>query len=298
MANKDKRLEALKAFVEKDRQGFKAIPTFVNNELVRAEIHVAYGTNGKVGNCFTFNTPIAHSCRDSAECKQTGLCYCKGSTYEFIGSLSNAYENIKFYLTYGAKATVEAIEAEFAKHPKCKKMRWNGSGDIFSYAFFRDVMMELARKHEDMTFWSYTKKYSLINRYFDEHGIESKPKNLVILFSVWTDTEGKRFVNVPNPYNFPLAYFIPVSMIKEFSNVPTYICECGKPWRNGHCDECVNGCPSLKNGESVGFIEHSTSEATATDKLLKERREYCKAYGITTKEAYIKEFGMDDIFAN
>lgn len=286
--------EIAREYTKKDRFGFK----YISDLSVCDDVfHVSHATNDKLGKCLTVNFPIVYTCVPTAECRVTGNCYCKGSTYEFVGSLINQHENLAFYRKHGADGVCREIDKAILEHPNCENFRYDGCGEIPDRAFFEDVVIKEALEHPNIDFWVYTKKYSMVNNCVRKHGLDSIPSNLTILFSEWTDEENRVFIPVENPYNFPIARFIPITMVDEYKNTVDKLCECNSPWTLGHCDTCNNGCKTLTYGQIVGFIEHSTGRTKAKDKLLKARRDYCQQNGITTKEAYISVFGEDDIFA-
>ena len=284
----------VKENVIKDEFGFKMLDEWKSANYIESVLHVTYGTNSKTGETFTFNLPIAYSCRHDALCRLTGNCYCRKSSYEYPNALLNQYENLKFLHDHDWDTIYNEFCRQILLNVQCKLFRWFGCGEVISRDFFEKVMIRLANTFKDITFWAYTKRHTMVNQYFKKHGIESKPNNFSIIFSVWTNDDTGEVEQIENPFNFPIAVFIPLKFADKLKNKVTYICECAMPWRKGHCDECKHGCKDLKFGESVGFIEHTTDRTRKKDNTLKKRREECELLGIDTREKYINHYGMDE----
>lgn len=291
MMNRNEKKEIAKRETRKDLNGFKYIP--FKSAALDDTFHVQYGTNKKLGpTCLSVNTPIPYSCKAGCQCKETGLCYCKGGTYEWVDSLVVQSENMRYFMEHGPEETVKAIADEIRRHPNATAMRWQGAGDIINMKYFRDVVLVIARTFPELEMWLYTKKTQLVNLHFMRYGIETKPQNLTIIFSLWTNENGV-VIEVKNPFNFPTAVFIPVKH-QELKNRCTFICDCAKPWKMGTCDTCEKPCRKMGFGDCVGFVEHSTKNSRKRDKLLKERRNQCVALGIDSREKYIEHFSHDE----
>ena len=61
------------------------------------------------------------------------------------------------------------------------------------------MTLRVARKNPEVKFMAYTKKYDLVNKYFDKGGKEF-PDNYTLRFSEWDKSW-----EVPNPHNLPVA---------------------------------------------------------------------------------------------
>ena len=65
-----------------------------------------------------------------------------------------------------------------------KVFRWHASGEIEDYEYL-EMMMEIAKRHPEVHFYSYTKRFKLIEKYLDTHG--DFPSNFVWNLSVWNN---------------------------------------------------------------------------------------------------------------
>lgn len=84
------------------------------------------------------------------------------------------------------------------KHNPLPLFRFFDAGDVPDYDFFCG-MVELARQFPDIKFMSFTKKYSIVNKWLTENG--DLPDNLNIIFSAWHIGW-----KVENPFGLPVAY--------------------------------------------------------------------------------------------
>ena len=65
-----------------------------------------------------------------------------------------------------------------------KIFRWHASGEIENYEYL-EMMMRIAEKHPEVHFYSYTKRFKMIEKYLDNHG--DFPSNFVWNLSVWNN---------------------------------------------------------------------------------------------------------------
>ena len=121
----------------------------------------------------------------------------------------------------------ELIEKKISRRRKNKFFRWHVAGDIIDGDYFQR-MIDIARRHPDFVFWTYTKQYSIVNRYCDKYGKDSIPSNLSIMFSQWDG------IQIINPYKFP-----EFRVYDDISNAVEHKCP-------GNCEICLKaktGCP-------------------------------------------------------
>lgn len=119
------------------------------------------------------------------------------------------------------------IEEKICRRRKNKYFRWHVAGDIIDENYLIN-MIEIARRHTDFVFWTYTKQYHIINHYCDKFGRESIPGNLSIMFSQWDG------IAMINPYNFP-----EFRVYDDVTNATEHKCP-------GNCETCLKaktGCP-------------------------------------------------------
>ena len=137
--------------------------------------------------------------------------------------------------------TFELIDDYISKCRLHKAFRWHVSGDILDIDYF-DRMVQIARRHPDWIFWTYTKMYLVVNEWIRTHGgtRDALPANLSVMFSVWNG------MPCPNPYGLPTFTCIMEGMERN-----------PKDWRcPGNCQVCIDsghGCP---HGESSDVDAH------------------------------------------
>lgn len=204
----------------------------VRANMADYEVSVSKGNN-KIGKCLNVSLLPIITC--GGNCK-----VCKGICYDIKACLR--FPGIRGVLGARAKNTVLAmfdreryfaqIDGMMTRRRTNKVMRWHVGGDIPDYDYLCR-MIDNARNHPDFVIWTYTKQYSLVNRYVAEHGgsIEAAiPANLSIMFSVWEGLECE------NPYGF--ATFTCVLNGHEW---PQGVHKC-----DGACHRCLEGrygCP-------------------------------------------------------
>ena len=157
--------------------------------------------NRKIGRVLNVSLAPILTCGDG--CK-----FCKSFCYDVKACLQ--YGNVR---KSRARNTALAIHnrKEFFRQIKCKLertrntfFRWHVSGDILDADYF-DNMVQLAIAFPQITFWTYTKQYHIVNKWIDENG--QLPENLHVMFSQWkVKTETGRIIPIPfpNPHNMPV----------------------------------------------------------------------------------------------
>ena len=181
------------------------------------------------------NLPYMTSCREDAPCKKD--CYCTHGNMAFA-SVRNRHKALYNLYKADPKAFFERVDMElsFANY---KYFRFHSSGDIVDIKYL-DLMCWLARRHKETRFLCFTKKFELVNTYFDGH---RKPENLVIVLSNWGNWR------VVNPHNFPESF---VDFGRGDEGIPRFAYECPR-----RCEECDGQhCWHLKKGQSVSFHKH------------------------------------------
>lgn len=230
-------------------------------------MHVTKDGNSKTGKPVgSFNFPVEQTCNHNCNCYRSKACYACGGFYQMPDNMVLYAENLAFFLKNDSKTFCNMFCDQLAKN-KNKLFRYFTIGDIVNRRFF-ECMIENARRMPDVKFWSYTKKYNIVNAWCDENGIENFPENLTIIFSHWLNDDGSYFP-MSNPYNFPTSEFIPYGK-EELAKAVTHICPCSNPDVLATCATCDHACYTLKHGESMGLLEHSTSRTKKRDKAVKE----------------------------
>ena len=248
--------------ISKGKNGLNYIDCF----SVDGDMHVTKKGNSKTGaKVGSFNFPVEQSCNHNCECYKSKACYACGGFYQMPDNMKIYAENLKYFISNDN----ETFITEFCKALKAngnKLFRFFTIGDILNKRFFK-CMIEIARRMPDVKFWSYTKKYNIVNNWVNDHGIESFPQNLTIIFSHWLNEDGTYFP-MENPYSFPTSEFIPYG--KEYlAETVTHICPCSNPNVLTTCATCDHACYTLKHGESMALLEHSTTRTKERDKAVK-----------------------------
>jgi len=248
--------------IKKGENGLNYVDCFT----VAPEMHVTKQGNSKTGKPVgSFNFPVEQSCNHLCECYKEGICYACGGFYQMPDNMLIYAENLRAFLSMDSESFCNDFCEKLAKNGN-KKFRYFTIGDIVNSRFF-ECMIENARRMPQVKFWSYTKKYNIVNNWVKANGIENFPENLNIIFSHWMNKDGAYFP-MENPYNFPTSEFIPFGR-EDISKTVTHICPCSNPDVVATCDTCDYPCYNLKRGESMGLLEHSTKETKARDKAIK-----------------------------
>lgn len=121
------------------------------------------------------------------------------------------------------------IRERLSRRRTNKYFRWHVGGDIPTASYFAE-MVKIAREFPDFTFWTYTKKYHIVNAYVKENGRAAIPENLHIMFSEW---DGMPLVN---PYDFPI---FTVRLKGGNKNHPA-------EWFSANCFKCCGNCDICK----------------------------------------------------
>lgn len=264
--------------VEKGRNGF----VFVDAFKTAPALHVTKDGNSKTGKAVgSYNFSPEQSCNHNCECFSEKKCYACGGFYAYGSNQYGYAENLSFFL-HSDNETFCTAFCDTLKKNGNKKFRYFTCGDILNSRFFA-CMIENARRMPNVKFWSYTKKYNIVNKWCDENGVENFPKNLKIIFSHWMNDDGSYFP-MENPYNFPTSEFIPYGREDLLEKV-THVCPCSDPNVLATCDDCDRPCYELEFGESMGLCEHSTAATKARDKAVKAAHNALKAVKNAVKKA-------------
>ena len=149
--------------------------------------------NKKIGKAMNVSLPPILSCGNCKECKH--FCYDIKACLLYANSVISARCRNMAVLLLDRSEYFARIDAACTKRKTNKMFRWHVSGDIMDLDYFIR-MVDIARKHPDFIFWTYTKMYHIVNEYCDTFGKASIPENLSVMFSEW------KGMPINNPYNF------------------------------------------------------------------------------------------------
>lgn len=150
--------------------------------------------NRKIGRVMNVSIAPLLSCRSDCPCRV--FCYdikaCLQYTGVRLARVKNLWLAVNRPDVYFGK-----IRESLSRRKSHKFFRWHVGGDIISPAYFAE-MVQIAREYPDFVFWTYTKKYFIVNNFCDKNGGRTAiPENLKIMFSEWDG------MPVVNPYGFP-----------------------------------------------------------------------------------------------
>lgn len=239
------------------------------NSVGNDNFNVSKG-NSKIGKTLNFSFPIEKTCRKDCECYKLKICYGCSGCYLFGSNQARYSENFNYYVNHSTKEFVNMISKAIIKL-NSDTVRFNNVGDIPDMRFITCLDI-LADTFPDVSFYGYTKKYEIVNRWIAENGFYHS--NLTIIFSHWLNRDGSYFP-MDNKYNLPISEFIPIGM-EYLTEKVTHICPCSNPDFIGTCKDCDYPCKDLKPGESMALLEHSTKETKERDKQIKEVRKQKK----------------------
>lgn len=124
-------------------------------------------------------------------------------------------------------------------------IRYHSFGEIPSYEYLVH-MVEIAKRNDDVKFYTYTKRFKWVEKYISENG--NLPSNLVINVSIWNK-------NYDNPYNLP-EFIYDDGTDPEIEKLP----HCPAIDKNGNetgftCAKCKR-CLKAKNGDRMAVYPH------------------------------------------
>lgn len=181
------------------------------------------------------NMPMGLSCRKDAPCLKE--CYCTKGNMAFP-NVRNRHKTLMDLYKENPQEFFNEVDRELTWNSP-KYFRYHSSGDIVDIKYL-DLMCWLARRHKNTRFLCFTKKFEMVNVYFDGH---RKPSNLIIVLSNWGNWR------VINPHKFPESF---VDFGRGDEGIPQFAYEC-----SGSCADCEGRhCWYMKQGDSVCFHKH------------------------------------------
>ena len=216
----------------------------IKNEIMKnlSSYHVSVSNgNSKIGKVMNVSTMPILACGNCKECKN--YCYDVKACVRFVRNV--LFNRMKNFLIakYDRKRFFAEIRNKLAKRKKNFYFRWHVAGDVLDYEYFLE-MVAIAKEFPYFRFWTYTKMYSIVNRYIAENG--SLPKNLVVMFSEWDG------VQLDNPYNNP-TFSVKMANGNKNHSVEYFdhIFKCP-----GNCDFCKTHHCGCVAGMNVYADEH------------------------------------------
>lgn len=224
--------------IEKAVKGLQTeIASFDKEWKEGAKIDVVISSgNNKIGHTLNVSLPPVLTCGNCSGCMH--YCYDIKACLQYTNVRKARAKNL-VVLKNDFRKYFDDIEKALNKRRKNKFFRWHVSGDIPSIEYFRE-MVRIAIMHEDFRFWTYTKRYDIVNEYIRKYGREAIPENLSVMFSEWQG------MPMYNPYGFP-----EFRVVMKGQEKPT-----GVKWCCGNCNACIKACSHCVKGETVYCMEH------------------------------------------
>ena len=189
--------------------------------------------NTKIGHTLNVSLPPIISCGNCKECSK--LCYDIKACNQYPNTVIDARIRNWVILNKDRELYFYTINKAVERRRKNKYFRWHVAGDIKDQDYLNN-MVEIAKKHAEFKFWTYTKMYDVANDYADNHPI---PDNLSIMFSEW------RGMPMENPHGFPEFRVV----FKDEEEPKGFYCP-------GNCDVCKKANRGCIAGEIVYCKEH------------------------------------------
>ena len=197
--------------------------------------------NRKIGRVMNVSTMPGLACGNCVHC--LGYCYDIKACVQYARTVIDARVRNYVLAMYHRDEFFSRIDAACTRRRTNKFFRWHVAGDILDYDYFCR-MIDIARRHPDFTFWTYTKMYHIVNMWIRENG--PLPENMHVMFSVWDG------VPTPNPYHMPVFVCRLKNGNKDMTDAEIYsLYKCP-----GNCDVCKAAGRGCVAGESSYNDEH------------------------------------------
>lgn len=174
---------------------------------------------------------------------------CKGNCYAIRTQLFRN-KNVPMWAsnTILAIQEIDTFFKEIQQFIDCSivsAIRFHAFGEIPSYEYL-EHMVELAKRNNDIKFYTYTKRFKWIEEYLKEN--DSFPSNLVINVSIWNK-------NYDNHYDLP-EFIYDDGTDQDLK----YVKHCPAIDKDGHetgitCAKCKM-CLKAKNGNKIAVYAH------------------------------------------
>lgn len=203
-------------------------------------LHVSISDgNDKIGHAWNVSLLPIVTCPNCSECKY--LCYDIRDCIRYgeDGATIKARARNTVILLKDRERFFSEVDAFLSTRRKHKYFRWHVGGEIKDTAYAVE-MLEIARRHADWTFWTYTKNYCAMNQAIDSAGgRDGVPANMHIMFSEW------RGMRLDNPHGMPEFRVV----FKGETEPVGYYCP-------GNCDICKSAHRGCIASETTYCREH------------------------------------------
>lgn len=213
------------------------IEKYVKMPVSDLKICISKG-NRKIGRVMNVSLLPIRTCANCSGCHK--ICYDIKACLQYVNVLDARVRNTVL-ATYHREEYFARIEDAISRRRAHKFFRWHVAGDILDIDYFAR-MVEIARRHPDFVFWTYTKNYTVVNEYVRSNGgsiSEAMPTNFTVMFSEW------RGMQMVNPYGFPEFRVV----FKDETEPEGFYCP-------GNCDICKAAHRGCVANETVYCREH------------------------------------------
>lgn len=210
--------------------------------LIRAGQHfnicISKG-NRKIGRVMNVSIAPLLTCKNCKGCQH--FCYDIKAVLLY-GNVLQARAKNTALLWENRDEYFRQIEDAISRRRLHKFFRWHVAGEIPDIDYL-NRMIEIARRHPDFTLWTYTKMYGIVNNWCKQHGKESIPANMHIMFSEW------RGMPIINPYGFPEFRVVFPDDVTKPDPRKVHYCP-------GSCDVCIKAGRGCVAGETTYCFLH------------------------------------------
>lgn len=238
---------------------------FKKEEIIK-KAHFIKSGNIKLGNMWTWSTLYGNDTFkvDEVECKGTCGKHCKGCKKFCYVRKSYRYPSVikchivnTIAMRFYTSALFEKLDKMITKaRKKPNVIRINQSGEIENKAQFKGWCL-LAEKHQEQTFYIYTKNYSVVTSALLNGDV---PENLIINISVWHKQGIKEYLKVCHLPNVKAFVYMDGFKYEKYGlNIQT-TCKAYEGGKLNHditcekCQKCFRIADTLK---VIGCDDHS-----------------------------------------
>lgn len=207
-------------------------------DIDNVHLHLMKG-NSKTGkDCWTVSLIPIVDCYNCKECMID--CYDINTDCRFPKVLEDRARNSAIHKVDPVRYFNEISKQIKVNH--VTELRINVGGDLNYYDFIQ--VKRIAEENPECEFLFFTKSYSDINTFLSKFNF---PSNVHPIMSRWLNVECN------NAFNLPESHVL-------YEDGRTTAPMWGAKYCQGNCSNCFagtsEGCPTLKNGESVIFMAH------------------------------------------
>lgn len=167
---------------------------YMGRDLASVKMCISSG-NRKIGRVMNVSLMPVMTCGNCKECKH--FCYDIKACLQYPNTVIDARMRNTVLLLRNRDEYFHRIDVAISRRRVNKFFRWHVAGEIVDIDYFTR-MCDIARKHSDFTFWTYTKMYDIVNAFIDANGRDAIPSNFHIMFSEW------KGLPMNNPHDMPV----------------------------------------------------------------------------------------------